>query len=320
MTVTQHPRHPPPPAELADVIEKALQQNFTAASASVVDCPDLRQAPFKLSAPGLSGNTCIGDVGARGNLFPRPNYNARYSLLSLAQDMQMSPAQGSLIGAGAAPFQDIGQNAELAASLSWKHHVQVPDFSDPSTLHIINDTHVVKINQDHSSTCESTTSTNCALMMNLFGSNGLPGPVLKVTARARTGEKNFTNCIRLGLRDTYGPDHPISLGGVFLLKSGKAQFHIMPDFPPDNQLPFPNREYMEKEWLTYHVFRAPIVCLTVFHSADPEELDLRMEHTHCFETDGHEKGGHYHYDMDDGEDVVEYEAYLNVASVVYKIP
>lgn len=59
---------------------------------------------------------------------------------------------------------------------------------------------------------------------------------------------------------------------------------------------------------------APLVCLSVFHSFDPG-LSLRMEHTHCFSK--HSQGGHYHDDVT--PDVVEYEAYFNVAKAIYRI-
>ncbi|KAL3482737.1 hypothetical protein BJX62DRAFT_221260 [Aspergillus germanicus] len=155
-------------------------------------------------------------------------------------------------------------------------------------------------------------------MANLFGSSGVAGPVMKVTARARTGAHNFTNAIRHGIQAAYGDSRPVSLGGVFLLKSGSAKFHVMPDFPSQEELPFRDRKQLEQEWLKYQTCKAPVVCLSVFHSADPEELGLRMEHTHCFDLEGKEKGGHYHYDVDDGGDV-EYEGYFNVAEVVYRI-
>lgn len=231
----------------------------------------------------------------------------------------MSPSEGFLIGAGAAPFQDIGHNAELAPNVAWNSISEQSSFDDPSSLNVTNGTRVIQVEPDGSPSCGHIASTNCALMMNLYGSSGRAGPVLKVTARSRTGKLNFTNCIRLGLRDAYGDSTPISLGGVFLLKSGKAKFHIMPDFPPKNQLPFRDREQLEKEWLTYHVFGAPVVCLTVMHSADPEGLGLRMEHTHCFEPEGNQKGGHYHYDVNYGDEEVEYEAYLCPASTLYRI-
>lgn len=316
MSVTTHPREPPPLGELATIIQKSLESNFAYATARVVDCPDLREPPFNLAAAGLSGNPCIADIGGQANLFPSPNLNARYSLLSLAKDMQMLPTGGSIIGAGAAPFYDLGYNAELAANIAWGSEADLPEFDNPASLRVINNTRVIEVDTEGLSSCHHATSTNCALMMNLYGSTGDAGQVLKISARGRTGNQNFTNCIRLGLRDLYGDSNPISLGGVFLLKSGKAKFHVMPDFPKD--LPFPDREQLEKEWLTYHVFDAPIVCLTVMHSADPERLGLRMEHTHCFDAEGSRKGGHYHYDVP-GEEEVEYEAYLHPASTLYRI-
>ncbi|KAJ5681921.1 uncharacterized protein N7477_001861 [Penicillium maclennaniae] len=318
MNITNHPRDNPALEELAEVIQKSLETNFAHASASVAQCPDLRQPPFNLAAPGLSGSPCIADIGGQPNLFPSPNFQAKYCLLALARDMQMSPAEGFLLGAGAAPFHDLGHNAELAPNISWKSNVELPKFEEPSSLTINNMTRVIQVDQDGSPSCEPLSGTNCALMMNLYGSNGQTGPVLKVTARGRIGELNFTNCIRLGLHAVYGDKNPISLGGAFLLKSGKAKFHIMPDFPAPDKLPFRDRAELENEWLTYHVFEAPVVCLTVMHSADPEGLGLRMEHTHCFDAEGGRKGGHYHYDVMDGEEV-EYEAYLHPAEVLYRI-
>ncbi|KAJ5923462.1 hypothetical protein N7454_008707 [Penicillium verhagenii] len=319
MNVTIHPREPPPMGELATIIQKSLESNFTTATARVVECPDLRQPPFNLAAAGLSGNPCIADIGGQPNLFPTPNLNAKYSLLSLAKDMQMSPSGGSLIGAGAAPFQDLGHNAELAPNIAWaseEDSTLTPDFNQPDSLRVINNTRVIEVNQEGWPSCQHADTANCALMMNLYGSTGEAGPVLKISAKGRIGELNFTNCIRLGLREFYGDSNPISLGGVFLLKAGKAKFHVMPDFP--KELPFRDREQLEKEWLTYHVFDAPVVCLTVMHSADPENLGLRMEHTHCFDAEGGRKGGHYHYDIA-GEEEVEYEAYFHPASILYRI-
>ncbi|KAL2794612.1 hypothetical protein BJX66DRAFT_303475 [Aspergillus keveii] len=325
MTVSATPRSPPPLAELASIIEDALRQNFTHASAEVVECPDLREPPFGLSAPGLSGNPVIADIGGQANLFPTPNFDAKFSLLTLARDMHMSPEHGLLIGAGAAPWQDIGHNAELAPNISWTgKNGETANFNDKVSISITNKTRVIEVNpssslSEHSITCRpSAPSTNCALMANLFGSSGLPGPVLKITARARTGAHNFTNAIRHGINAAYGDRTPVSLGGAFLLKSGSAKFHVMPDFPSREDLPFRDRQQLEQEWLKYQICTAPVVCLSVFHSADPEGLGLRMEHTHCFDLEGGEKGGHYHYDIEDGGEV-EYEGYFNVAEVVYRI-
>ena len=101
-----------------------------------------------------------------------------------------------------------------------------------------------------------------------------------------------------------------SLGGVFVIKKGKARLQVMPDF---SKTPLKTREEVN-EWLRYFDMSAPLVCLSVFHSYDPG-LELWMEHTHCFSD--HNQGGHYHEDTTPDE--VGYEAYFNVASVLYRI-
>ncbi|KAM0717785.1 hypothetical protein Q7P37_006117 [Cladosporium fusiforme] len=224
---------------------------------------------------------------------------------SLAKSMEMSPEGGSLIGAGAGPFHVLGTNSELAPNLSWKG----------SFDNIDNQTHFAKIHKsDQSVRVQKCPSTDCALMINLYGSAGQPGPVLKITARNRIGsQKSFTECIRRGLYAAYGEDRPVSLGGAFVIKSGVSHYHVMPDFP---SAPFESAKQLN-DWLTYHDFEAPIVCLSVMHSADKgKAMGLRMEHTHCFSVGGEHKGGHYHYDLG-GE--VEYEAYFNTAKAVYRI-
>jgi hypothetical protein len=42
---------------------------------------------------------------------------------------------------------------------------------------------------------------------------------------------------------------------------------------------------------------------------------LRMEHTHCFSDHG--DGGHYHFDTT--PENVEYEAYFNIAKIIYRV-
>lgn len=44
--------------------------------------------------------------------------------------------------------------------------------------------------------------------------------------KGRKGEENFTNSIQSVLREKY-PEEMVGLGGVFVIKSGKAKLHIM---------------------------------------------------------------------------------------------
>ncbi|KAI1285889.1 Ester hydrolase C11orf54 -like protein [Halotydeus destructor] len=100
------------------------------------------------------------------------------------------------------------------------------------------------------------------------------------------------------------------MGGVFLIKSGKAKIHVMPDF---SKTPLTSDDDVNN-WLKFFECEAPLVCLSTLHSTE-SGLDLRMEHTHCFSNHG--QGGHYHYDTTPDE--IEYEAYYNVAETLHRI-
>jgi hypothetical protein len=296
-SVQKFPLSPPSLEELVPCIAAGLHDNFKEVSVDVIDCPDLRENPFCLAAEGLSGNVRIADVGGPTNLVPTPKLDRKFSLLEIARWMEMSEEKGFLLGAGAGPFHVLGINSELMPNLSYNGR------------NVTNLTHYAKIDKHGGYLCEKITSVDFALMVNLFGSDGRPGQVLKIAAKTRTGKINFTETIQRALKTEYA-ERTISMGGVFVIKKGKANLHVMPDFP---KTPFKSREDVD-EWLRYFDMSAPLVCLSVFHSHDPG-LDLRMEHTHCFSD--HNEGGHYHDDTTPDE--VEYEAFFNVASTIYRI-
>lgn len=292
---------PPPLRELADTIKHGLAQNFKSTSVSVERCPDLRRAPYNLAFEGLCGSPRIADVGGQPNLAPTPDFSKKYDLYNIAALMEMQKpqnmSQGALLGAAAGPFHVVGMNSELMPNLSWRGNKRS------------NGTHFAKVKDDGSALCEKLNSNECGLMANLFGSQGMPGDVLHITASSRTGTPNFTEVIRKALHDAYGA-RTISLGGVFLITKGKAKLHVMPDFSPTPLV----TDEQKQNWLKFYEMEAPLVCLSVLHSHDPG-LDLRIEHTHCFSNHG--EGGHYHYDTTPEE--VQYEAWFNVAEVLYRI-
>ncbi|OAA54343.1 mgc81809 protein [Niveomyces insectorum RCEF 264] len=312
METTRLELSPPSLQEIAQVLAAALPRNYVASSATVVDCPDLRKPPFHLAAEGLCGGEVAADVGGHTHLVPRPRLDKNYSLPALAKLMQLSPDRGSLIGAGAGPNHVHGYNSELSPNLSWK------DGFEHVTRNL---THSTRVVGDRAGVaCGLSNSADCSLMVNLFGSEGRPGPVIKVTARGRCGNAaSFTEFLQAALREAYGPDRQVSLGGIFLLKAGRAHFHVMPHFPTptDDRPPFEDQKTLDT-WLTFHDFAGPIVCLSVLHSADPQKLGIRLEHTHCFSGNKPE-GGHYHYDLGDEESQVEYEGYFNVAHAFVRI-
>ncbi|XP_034865278.1 ester hydrolase C11orf54 homolog isoform X2 [Mirounga leonina] len=150
----------------------------------------------------------------------------------------------------------------------------------------------------------------CALLANLFASEGQPGKVIEVKAKRRTGKLNFVTCMRQTLEKHYG-DKPVGMGGTFIIQKGKVKTHVMPtEF---SSCPLNSDEEVNK-WLRFYEMKAPLVCLPVFVSRDPG-FDSRLEHTHCFSHHG--EGGHYHYDTT--PDTVEYLGYFLPAEFLYRI-
>ncbi|KAJ4312105.1 proteasome component pup2 [Neodidymelliopsis sp. IMI 364377] len=231
---------PPPLEDLVECITAQLAQNFKSTAVSVKECPDLRQAPYRLAFAGLCGSPRVADVGGQPNLAPTPDFSKKYNLTSIAELMDMKE-QGALLGAAAGPFHVVGMNSELMPNLSW----------NGGTLS--NETHYAKVRDDGSPLCEKLPSHDCALMANLFGSAGLPGPVLHIAASSRTGALNFVEAIRKALQDTYGT-RTISLGGVFLISKGKAKLHVMPDFSPTPLI----TDEQKEGWLRFYEMEAPL--------------------------------------------------------------
>ena len=72
------------------------------------------------------------------------------------------------------------------------------------------------------------------------------------------GDKNFVTCMRECLAEQF-PELFIGLGGVFSINSGKAKFHVMPDFSP---CPINNTEDVNN-WLQFYEVSAPLTVLSV---------------------------------------------------------
>ncbi len=147
------------------------------------------------------------------------------------------------------------------------------------------------------------------LLGNFLACEGKTNRLLKISAANRSGKQNFVSCVREAINSKYN-DKPIGLGGVFVIREGRARLHVMPDF---SEKPLLSDADVE-EWLNFYEMKSPLVCLSVLVSSDPG-LDLRVEHTHCFSQHG--EGGHYHYDTTPED--VQYEAYYSVAEEIYRI-
>ncbi|CAH1802358.1 unnamed protein product [Owenia fusiformis] len=296
MPVQRVSLHVPPLNEVATVLQNAYEKHYSSVSVNVVDCPDLTQSPFNLAAPGLCGKTAVTDVGGVPNLHPLVDRSKIYSLDRVARQVEIDDV--FLVGAGAGPWQTEGVNCEMVTNIKTGADAK-------------NNTHISKVDpSDGSCILKKPEGTDFALMANLFCSQGKPGKVLEIKVRCGTSKvRNFMNVARLGLQAQYG-DKPVALGGTFLVEKGKAHIHIMNDFLTT---PLDSDEKVEK-WLNFYEMSSPLVCLGYLISHDPD-LDLRIEHFHCFSEHG--EGGHYHWDTTPQE--VEYRAYFNVAENIYRI-
>ncbi|XP_003385232.1 PREDICTED: ester hydrolase C11orf54 homolog [Amphimedon queenslandica] len=293
--------HTPDLSHVAQVIESGLKENFKEASVNVVDCPDLTSSPWQLAAPGLGGAPRLLDVGGVPYLMPLIQREKVYDLAQVASLAGLP--NGFILGAGAGSYRVAGVNCEMMANIK---------FSDPDSgaPHNIGSYSAKVSTEDGSAIIEKFPYTEAGPLANLLLCEGTPGaPVLEIKARKRVGEENFVTCMRKSLAAYFG-EGPVGLGGVFMIKKGKAKLHIMPDF---SQTPLTTNEGVNK-WLQFYNMSSPLTCLSVFISCDPG-LDLRVEHTHCFSSHG--DGGHYHYDVTPQE--VEYHGYYVIAEEIVRI-
>jgi hypothetical protein len=254
------------------VIHNGLLANFAEVSVDIVDCPNLTQAPFHLAAPGLGGDGTIVEFGGPPFLLPNVDRSKVYDFVPLLRNINgYSSKELFTCGAGAGPWPMFNQNCEGIFNLRVG--------SDGT---VTNETHVVKtVSGGIEMSKVPNGETRCALLGNLFLCEGKAGKVLKVTAKKRIGELNFISAIRETLSEYFTEDHVVGLGGVFLLKEGKAKQHVMDDF---SKTPLYTDEDLN-QWLTFHEHSAPLVAVGTLVTNEAD-LDLRLQHFHSFSQHG----------------------------------
>ncbi|KAK2574514.1 Ester hydrolase C11orf54-like protein [Acropora cervicornis] len=105
----------PPLSDLSQVLQEGLAKNFSTVEVTVVDCPDLREKPWTLAAPGICSRTRIADVGGPPYLIPLPDLSKFYSFSDIAESAELPG--GFIIGAGAGSSKFVGVNCEMMANL-----------------------------------------------------------------------------------------------------------------------------------------------------------------------------------------------------------
>ncbi|KAI2562316.1 hypothetical protein KI723_111566 [Homo sapiens] len=209
-------------------------------------------------AGGICGKTRIAEVGGVPYLLPLVNQKKVYDLNKIAKEIKLPGA--FILGAGAGPFQTLGFNSEFMPVIQTESEHKPP----------VNGSYFAHVNpadggcllEKYSEKCHDF---QCALLANLFASEGQPGKVIEVKAKRRTGPLNFVTCMRETLEKHYG-NKPIGMGGTFIIQKGKVKSHIMPaEF---SSCPLNSDEEVNK-WLHFYEMKAPLVCLPVFVSRDP---------------------------------------------------
>ncbi|XP_017063454.1 ester hydrolase C11orf54 homolog [Drosophila eugracilis] len=296
----EKPLHVPPLSELQKVIQGALSENFRTVEVSVGSCPDLKASQFGLVESGLGGKATLLEAGGPPYLRPLVQRDKLYNLKEITRKAQ-GPGQIFAVGPGAGPWPIRHSNCEGIFNFSLNEKDELTQGSYTATVRGETEECVLERIPE--------TEPRCALILNLFLSEGKPGEVLRIFAKQRTGDENFVECIRKGLEKHYG-DEVVGLGGIFVIKKGAAHQHVMRDF---SKTPIHTQEQIQN-WLKFYEMPAQLNAVGTLVTKDMG-LDLRLQHFHSFSFENW--GGHYHYDTT--PDKVEYEAYLNVAERVVRV-
>uniref|UniRef100_A0A336LW91 CSON006522 protein n=1 Tax=Culicoides sonorensis TaxID=179676 RepID=A0A336LW91_CULSO len=285
--------------DIKNVLSKGLPSNFETVSVDVVECPNLREAPFYLASEGLCGDPALLELGGVPYLLPLVDRTRLYDIKTMCQKALPSLPEMLVIGAGAGPYPFLGTNVE-----------GIFNFKIESDGTVTNNSHVAQV--DENLDCKlhklEQNETRCALLGNLLLTQGKPGKVLRVHCKKRIGSLDFITSIRKTLADHY--PSTIGLGGVFVLKQGKAKQHVMQDF---SKTPI-ETETQLNTWLKFYEMPANLIAVGTLIT-DEADLDLRLQHFHSFSTG--KWGGHYH--IDTTPDVVEYEGYFVVGEQIVRV-
>ncbi|KAF4521510.1 hypothetical protein B566_EDAN001810 [Ephemera danica] len=258
-------------------------------------CPELSEI-----VQGLGGKPRLIEVGGVPYLLPTVKRDRLYDMRYFGQLAGMSE-KAFLVGAGAGPWPHAGTNCEMIVNLELTGE-------EPAK----NETWIAKVaGEDEHCVAEQLPKqeTRGALLGNLYCSEGAPGKVLEIECKKRIKDDDFIASIRKTLAEHY-KEKPVGLGGVFLMKEGKAKQHVMRDFSKE---PI-NSDEEVNEWLKFFDMSAPLVAVGTLVSADPG-LDLRVQHFHSFSHHG--EAGHYHIDTQ--PDSAHYLAYLGLAEHIYRL-
>lgn len=110
-----------------------------------------------------------------------------YDLNKIAKEIKLPGA--FILRAGAGPFQTLGFNSEFMPVIQTQSKHKPP--VSGSYFACVNPAGGRCLLEKYSETYDF----GCALLANLFASEGQPGKVIEVKAKRRTGKLNFVTCM-----------------------------------------------------------------------------------------------------------------------------
>ena len=300
----------PPMGEIAEATRAGLETNYQEVDVSIASCADLRD--LGCASPGLRGRPFLVEIGGEP-LVHNPSYRDEASF-DLPEIMgACGRPRGNILGAGFPSLvatggkcgelipclQLAGRNLSKIARVGARKQCLVEDY--PSMLH--------------------------GGLGNLYVSDSVPGDVIRVEVRVRTGEEaSLSQAIRSALKPLVAGQEgrEIGLGGVFSVLQGRVRAHISPDF---ECIPFPYydaeaEKVIRPDFLEFYEGMGPgLTCMSVLWTGDPTggELNLRPtgEHTHFFSVAGRQEAGHYHGDVT--PDSIHCLGYFHPAGQVFRV-
>ncbi len=277
-------------SDIALAVEDGLGSNYAEVDVSVLPCPDLRN--FGCAFSGLGGDPILVEIGGEP-LVHNPRYRDEGSLDLRELLEACGRPRGKLLGAG---FPSLAATRGKCGEL-------MPCMELPGR----NLSKLARVGRQGQCIVEDYHSHLHGGLGNLYVCDGLPGDVIRVEVRRRTGDEgSLSQAIRASLQPLVAdtPGKEIALGGVFAVEQGKVRAHVSPDF---DCVPFPYYDQDEErvvrpDFLQFYDGMGPeLMCMSVLWTGDPSEgaLNLRPtgEHTHFFSTRGRNEAGHYHYDV-----------------------
>ncbi|XP_065219717.1 uncharacterized protein LOC135845180 [Planococcus citri] len=282
--------------DISKALSDGFAKNFAVVDIDVVECPDLTLPPYNLASKGMGGDPAVVQVGDPTN-FININYKL-YDFRDVPKTLGVNSSH--MFGAGGNCWSSCGYFGEMCANVNVKDD-QVQNFTkdvltEDKTLSGIK-VKPVDVNE-----------TRFSVIGNLFSSRGLPGKVIRISCKQRTGKDDFPTTIVNSLNSVF--TDPIALGVVFLLKNGKAEVHVAPETP---EKPFKNSDDLMK-WFLLPIVSPPYVAVGTVLTRNPPGWGVQTYHFHgCND----KEGGHFHFDVT--PDQVEYEAYVAPAEILCTI-